>query len=322
MGVNYSGSYAAPRMDLGVAFMEASATMNRDKFIAPQVLPTFRTNRKAATFTGTTRESILQDKDAQRAARSGYNRINTEGVDISYDCPEYGLEHVVDDSERSLYENDFDADAVAAEVLAHAVLLQMEKRAHSAIFNTTTWTGASLYTDNSSAPWDSASTDAIGQVLAAAELVRQNCGMKPNALILSEIQAKNLTLNTAIINRFPGAALITLEMLRQAIASIFGVQRLIVAGGVRNSAIEGQTYSGADIWSDDYAMLAVIADQGAPLPTPCVGRTMLWVPDSPLEIVMEQYREEQSRGDVFRARHSVDELVIDANFGHLMKVDA
>lgn len=317
--VNYSGTYASPRLDLGVAFMEHSAEL--DEFIGLQILPMFRTQRKAASFSAITRETLLQDSLALRAPRSGYNRIRTGAEDKSYTCVEYGLEHVVDDAERELYANDFDAEDAAAKITARALMLQLEKRINTLVFNTTTWTGASLYTDNSAAPWDTATSDVVSHVLAAKEKVRVGTGMPANALILAKAQMENLLKNEYIVDRFPGANVVTEDMIRANLASIFGLSKLIVGGAVRDSAIEGQAFSSADVWSDDYAMVARVAEQGDPLQTPCVGRTFLWVPDSPSEITVEMYREEQSRGDVLRARHNVDELIFDSAFAHLMKID-
>jgi hypothetical protein len=36
---------------------------------------------------------------------------------------------------------------------------------------------------------------------------------------------------------------------------------------------------------------------------------------------MESYREEQSRADVIRVRHDVDEVVLYLQAGHLLKID-
>jgi hypothetical protein len=317
--VNYSGAYAAPRLDLGAAFMEYAMQLN--EFIGLQVLPLFRTPKKAASFSAITRETLTQDPEAARAAKSGYNRINVGAKDKSYECFEYGLEGVVDDSERALYQSDFDAENATSLVVGRALMLQHEQRVAAAVFDTAVWTGASLYTDHSAAPWDTATSDVIGHVRDAKEKVRQNSGMRANALILSAAQLNSILVNDDVIARFPGAPIVTEEMLRANLAAIFGLERLIVGGAVENSAIEGQTFSGADIWTDDYAMVAVVASDGAPLQTPCIGRTFLWTPDSPSDMVVEMYREEQVRGDVVRYRHTTDELIIDANFGHLMKID-
>jgi hypothetical protein len=43
---------------------------------------------------------------------------------------------------------------------------------------------------------------------------------------------------------------------------------------------------------------------------PCVGRTFLWTADSPTNPIVEQYRAESNRSDVFRVRHHVSEELI------------
>jgi hypothetical protein len=321
-GLNYSGTYAAPRLDLGQAFAEHASDMK--EFAALQILPLFRTPKRAASFSALTRETLLQSADTRRAARAAYNRIVSGAKDKSFSCEEHGLEEAVDDVERALYMSDFDAEDAAVKTVARALKLKLEERVQAQIQDpTTNWASgnSALYTDVSAAPWDTAGSDAIGHVIDATEKVRQNTGMMPNALILAASQAKNLLKNTGIKNQFPGAPLITLEMIRSALASIFGLEKLIVCGAVKNSAKEGQAFTSADVWNDDYALVARVAGDGDSLTTPCIGRTFLWTEDSASDAVVEQYREEQTRGDVIRVRHHIDEVVIDPYFGHLLKID-
>lgn len=318
MGVQY-GTYATPRLDLGMAWMEFMA--EGSEFIGTQILPVFRTPKQAASFSALTRETMLSTADAKRAPKSGYNRVDIGADDLDYACEEFGLEGVVDDRERALYMNDFDHESAVLAHVARKVRLAQEVRIATAIFNTSTWTGSSLYTDVSSAPWDTATSDVIKHVIQAKEKVRAGTGMEANALILGKAQFENLCLNESIKAMFPGAPLITKAMLQAAMGAIFGLEQLIVGGAVKNTADEGQTATLADVWSDDYAMVAKIAPQGAPLTTPCVGRSFLWTPDSAEELVVETYREEQVRGDVLRARHDVDEVIFAPEFAHLLKID-
>ena len=314
------GTYAVPRMDLGAAFMEFDPEATG--LIAEQVLPMLRVNRKAATFSKITRESLMKLAETKRTTGTNYNRIDTESEDDTYACEEHGLEDVLGDDERSLYMNDYDAEVAAVQHIRLKILLAQEIRVRTLVLNTTTWTGAALYTDISAAPWDAAASDAIGHVRAAKEKVRTGCGMPANSLIIGASTMNNLLANTAILGRFPGVSVLTEEMLKRAMASIFGLERLIVGGQSYDSAAEGQTFTGADIWADDYAMVARLASPNDSIKTPCIGRSFLWTEDSPQSPIVEQYREEQTRGDVFRCRHSVDEKIIDPYFGHLLKVDA
>lgn len=319
MGVQYS-SYATPRLDLGTAYMEFMDAGSMPQFVATDVLPTFRTPRQAAKFSALTRETMLSAAAAGRASRSSYNRVDFGAEDKSYSCEEFGLEGLIDDRERILYSNDFEHESAVLMHVTQKLKLAMEVRTAALVFNTTTWTGSALYTDRSAAPWATVSSDVITHVLAAKEKVRAGTGMEANALILGRGVFEALLSNTGIKAQFPGAPIITLQMVKNALAQIFGLEKLIIGNAVKNTADEGQTASLSDVWGSTYAMVARVADQGAGLQTPCLGRSFLWTPDSPEELVVETYREEQVRGDVLRARHDVDEVILSAEFGHLLKV--
>jgi len=318
---NYSGTYATPRLDLGEAFWEYNQANASASNIATSVLGTFNSSVKAGTFSAITREGILKSDSTARAAKSAYARGAHQAEDKAFACIEYGYEEVVDDSERALYASDFDAEMASLVIAAGKIERAQELRTSAAVFNATTWTGASLYTDVSSVPWATITTDIIGDVIAAKEKVRTGTGMGANALIIGEATMADLLTNTGIKNQFPGAPMITYDMVQSALSSIFGLDRLIVGGAVQNTAAEGQTAVIADAWSNTYAMVAKVANSGDSLSTPCIGRSVLWSGDSASNLVVETYREEQSRGDVVRARQNVDELIIDASFGHLLEIN-
>lgn len=320
MGINQSGTRTVPRLDLGAAFMEF---VDQQTMLAGlQALPIFKSMKKAGTFNAITRECLTKDVETKRAPRAGYNREGAETVEVQFSCEEHGLEGILDDSERELYASDFDAELVTTQQTGGLVLLSQEKRIAAALLNTTTFTGSALYTDNSGAPWDAAGSDAIGQVKLAREKVRQNTGLEPNALIMSKTNLDRLLLNTAVKAAIQYVAKLTEAELVNNLAEILGVKRLIVGKAIRNSANKGKTFVGADVWNDDYALVAVVASEGQNLAQPSIGRTILWSEDSPENSVVEQYRDDKVRSDIFRVRHTVDELIIDPYFGHLMKVDA
>lgn len=320
MGIELSGTRTTPRLALGAAVMEF--IMNRSQFIGLKALPLFQTQQKAAVFNAITRECLTKIPETKRATGADYNRLNFETVEKDFSCIEHGLEGPLDDGERALYANDFSGELVTVEQVLGLILLAQEYRAAQALFNTTTFTGAALYTDNSSAPWDNIASDAIGQVRAAKEKVRQNTGLEPNALIIGKTNLDRLKVNTAILDAIKYTSRVTEAVLLAAFADIFGVQQILVGKAVRNTANKKLTFSGSDVWSDDYAMVAVVADNPMNLKSPSVGRTFLWTEDSAVNPIVESYREDKIRSEVFRVRHSVVEKIIDANFAHLMKVDA
>jgi len=314
-------THAIPRMDLAEAFHEYSP--RRARFIADLILPIYPTVKQAATLSVVMREN-LTIPEVDHANGAVFNRVDLYMDDLDYSCKDKGLEGQVTDWDLERFATEFDAEVETSQSVKIKMMLAREKRVHDLIFNTTTWPAATaaLYTDNSAAPWDAAGSDIIGQVLAARELVRANTGIPANAMIIGEVTLINMLQNTAIIARFPGALIITEAMLRAQMGALMGIQDLIVGQAVYNSADEGQTFTGTDIWPDDYAMVAVLGEENLPMIEPQLGRTILWNPyTSDLEYV-ESYREEQTRSEVVRVGHALDEKIFDAYFGHLMKIDA
>ena len=317
MGVDYSGSRAVPRLELGEAALEFIQQQN--EFIGTQVLPIFPTKKKASVYPAITRESITREADTKRAPRGNYNRDGFSAKDKQYNCEEFGLEGSLDDGERTLYSSDFDAELTTVQIVTRRVLQAQERRAAGLVFNTTTFTGTPLYTDNSAAPWATATTDVIAQVRAIREKVRANCGLDPNTLIFSKANLDRLLNNNVIKECIKYVARLTEAELLNALADIMGVQRILVGRGIYNTAKEGKTFISGDIWNPAYAMVAVIGDP-ARLSDPSMGRTFLWTSDSPENATVEQYRDDASRSDIFRVRQHVDEIVVDPYFAHLMKI--
>lgn len=312
-------THATPRMDLGVAFHEY--VIDRMRFIADAILPQRNVRKKAATLSVTKRKNLTVP-DVNHANGATFGRIELYMDDLEYACTDKGLEGQVTDEDRENYVDDFDAELEKTQAIKIKMRLARELVVKNLVFNTTTFTGADLYTDYSGAPWDAAGSGVIAQIQTVREKVRLNCGLPPNALVISESSMINLMNNTEIKAKFPGANVITEAMLRASMAAILGIPELIIGQAVYNSADEDQDFSGAEIWPDDYALVAVLGAESLPLTEPQLGRTMVWnayVPD--IEYV-EMYREDQTKSDIVRVQQYTQEKLIDPYFGHLMEIDA
>jgi hypothetical protein len=140
--------------------------------------------------------------------------------------------------------------------------------------------------------------------------------------VLSSTNIERLKANTEIIDLIKYTARPTDAEVRQALADLFGIKYIFEGKAIRNTAKEGKSFVSGDIWGDDYALVALLAEDGQDLSRPGLGRTFLWVSDSPENAVVEQYRAEEIRSDVFRVRQHVDEVIVDPYFAHLLKIDA
>ncbi len=317
--IDYSGSRATPRLDLAAALMEFID--QAQDYIGTMIFPIFRAPLKKGTYSAITRETLTQIADTKRATRGNYNRGSVGAKDKNYACEENGFEMPLGDDERKLYSRDFDAEMVSVKAAMGIVMRNQESRIATLLLNTSVFTGASLYTDVSgSNAWSDAAKDIILTVRNAKQKVRANCGLEPNAIVMSQTNIDRCKANGGIKDAIKYTARATDQELMNALADLFGVKYVLNGRSIKNSAKEGQSFSSSDLWSPTYVSLAVISEDGQDLSLPTIGRTFLWTEDCPENALVEQYRDEAIRSDIFRTRQHTDEVLIDPYFGHLLKV--
>ena len=305
-----STSAAVYRPDLGQAVMEYAedATMQP---IGLQVMPLFPTSKQAASFPVVPKEALLSIPDTARAPRGRYNRGDWTYERGIFQTKEQGWEEPIDDAERGLLEGEASglADLVATKRAWNHIMRAQEKRIADMVFNATTFTTVTAGVGNE---WDDASNATpVDDINTAILAIRSNCGMLPNTLIIAYSTFLNLKNCDQIVDRlkytFPGIDLN--RMTSDQLAAVFNIQKVLVGGAVYNSAGVGLDATIASLWSNEYAMLTRTAS-GQDITEPCIGRTFLWTEDSPENPIVESYREDQSRSDVIRVRHNVDECLI------------
>lgn len=319
-----STSLATLRPDLAASLEQFDLAMDRQGFIASRVLPVMDVQVQSGTFGKIPLASLLQNQETARNSRGGYNRGNWEFTTDSFTTKENGWEEAIDDREAKLYAGYFDAALVSTARAFDFVLRAAERRVCTLLQNTTTWTGASLTTAVSTA-WTMANrttSTPLVDVEAAVRKVWSGTGLWPNALIIGKHTFRNLQHTSQVIDKITSSGAgnpakptdITAEMMSR----VFDLPKIIVAGSAKNTANEGQTVSIAPVWSNDYAIVARIADT-ADIREPCLGRTFHWSADgSQIGGTVETYRDETVRSDMVRVRHETHEKVLYTELAHLL----
>lgn len=302
-----SGS-AIRRPDLGIVVL-AYAEAVAQGYIGLQLMPIYKTPEKSSTFMVIPKEQLLSIQDTARASGGAYGRDDFEYERGKYATSEHGWETPIDDSERNLFEREAPgmADQIATQRAWDIILRGQEKRIAGKVFNAGNFTAHPVGNEWSKAALGTPITD----VKDAKAAFRRQCGMDPDAMALGNTAFENLRNNAQIVDRikytFPGIQIA--DMNASQLAQALGVPQVLVGKGVYNSAKKGQAAVIADIWDDEYAALVKISS-GPDTRRPGLGRTYLWTTDSPDNPIVEQYREEQIRSDVYRVRHAVDEALM------------
>lgn len=307
---------ATIRPDLGAVAYEFSGQATKMGFIAQRVLPAFFTQLKTGQYPIIPAEALLEIVDTKRAPRAAYKRSDWVFEPADYSCKENGYEEPVDDAEAKHFSRYFDAEVVAVERATGIVLRSMELRAAAKVFNSSTFTPHAV-----AHAWTSyADADPRLDVLKGIEEIRMTTGLKPNALILDESVLRHVSMCDSVIERvkYTNPTAIRGSLTEEQLKAYFEVDEIIAAGAVYNKAAKRKAKDIGTIWTPTMAMLAVVSSGGMDLREPALGRTFCWEEDSPETLVVEQYREEQTRSDVYRVRQHTDECLQFKGAGYLL----
>lgn len=307
----------APLTNISVAFLQRA-----DNFLAFNVFPRVPVQYQSNIFTVYPRDAFMRNDVQFRApgaesAGSGY----TIDLTNTYTCLRDALHKDIDDPTRRNAQPPIDLDREAAEYLAQQLLISAEARWVTKFFTTGIWTGSSTGSDiTPTTKWDDGASTPIEDVRTQKRAILQNTGQRANVLVLGAKTFDNLLDHPDIIDRIKygqtaGAPAMANEVI---LAQIFGVDRVYVARGVKNTATEGKTLSASFIADQKSAGLFVAAANPG-LMTPSAGYTFVWAgeegTDAGTGMRIKRFRLERNESDRVEAEMWYDHRVVSAPLG-------
>jgi len=289
-----------------IAYEYAMAADQRG-FIAQQLLPIFEVPLQSAQYPFIPIEAMLKVRKTLRAPRSGYSRSDWQFEMKNYACQDRGLEEPLDDTERKLYMRFFDAEVVTVQRNINGMLMEKEARVAAMLCDA----GNIHQNGDVSVAWtDLDNCDPRKDVMAARQVMRLGSGIRPNVLTVNEANFLNLIQCKKLNERLQYTQPIELQSMenqRRILAQYLGLNDVLVAGALEDTADKGQPHDLAEIWPADFALLAFVSSGTQDLREPCLGRSFLWTEDSPQELITEAYRDESKRSWIYRVRHNIGE---------------
>jgi len=306
------------RPDLGAIAYEYMEKGGDRGFICLDLLPVLDVREESGNYPKIPIEALLKLPSTARAASGAYNRDAWEFELGNYNCVENGIEEPVEDSEARKYSRYFDAEEIAVQRGVDILLRTQEARVATKVFNTSNITATADVT----IAWGTAATAVPrANVMAGKLAMRAASGLDPNVVAMSRKVFDTLMMTAEVTAAFRYTNPIEIggyDAQKRLMAQYFGVDRVLVAGAVKDGAKKGQSYSLSDLWDDEYVGLFKVSNGGPDLRDPCLGRTFLWTADSPQNVVTETYREEQTRSNIYRVRQNTDEAFVFTGAGYLL----
>lgn len=264
----------APLTNLSVAWMQADTN-----FIATKVFPIVPVAQQSNRY-------YKYDRSEWNRAEAKLRAPGAEsagaGWTLSSDTYLADVWAIHKDNSAQDYANAdsaFNLDQEAAQFCTTQMLLRQDLQFLSKYFTTGIWT--TDQTGVSGAPganqfrqWNDAtnSTPIVDIRKQVTNIALRTGGFKPNTLILGPEVYQTLLDNPSIISRiqYTQSGFLTEDLLARA----FGVDRVLVAWGVQNTAAEGATESTAFLYGKSALLVYTPPNPG--IRTPAAGYTFAW----------------------------------------------
>lgn len=308
---------AVLRADINTLVQEAARA--DEMFIGLKLFPEWSVDQKSAQWPKFRlgKGELLNDDVTKRTPTGSYGRVSRVYESDTYDCEDYGLEELVDDTYKADVARYFDAEVIAAQQVRRQLQIGHEGRVAAALMNASTFTAtnsAVAYTEA-----NIATIDFVRDVSGCVERLAAK-GVIPNTIAMSHSVFSRLRRSTLLLNFLRGVMGNSADVMAGAadIANVFsddGITQCLVGKMPKNSAKKGAAFSSTPIWGNTYVWVGLVSS-GNPM-AGGAGRTVTWNADGGL-FTSEMYRDEVRRSDVVRVRQNVDEKVVDATSGELI----
>jgi len=296
--------------NISVAYIQ-----DQGNFIANQVFPSVPVEKQSDKYFKYTKGDWFRDEAQLRApstesAGSGYS-LSTD----TYSTSVYAFHKDVDDQVRANADNPLNPDRDATTFVTQRMLLRQEIDWNTNYFTTSIWdtdvVGGTDFT-----VWSNyTSSDPIEDIETGKSTMLTNTGFMPNTLVLGYDVFRQLRHHPDIVDRIKYTSS---EVPAEGILSrLFGVDRVLVTRGIKNSGAEGAADSFAQIHGKNAALYYVAPSPG--LLTPSAGYQFAWrgVSDGMGQnIGISRFRMPELRADRIEAQMAWDYKVVSTDLGY------
>lgn len=261
--------------------MSIAYTQDQNLFVARRVFPVVPVEKQYDKYYVFSQDDFNRVQMKLRApateSAEGVYRLSNE----AYAADVFALHKDIGDQERANADEVFTLDAEATQFLTHQAMLKEEYDFASKYMVGSVW--GSTITGVASAPgasqvlqWNDSDSTPIEDIDLGVQTILERTGIRPNKLVLGQAVWTQLKNHPDIVDRIkygagPGSPA---AVQRQAIAQLCELDEVLVMGGVRNTAAEGQT--GTQSFMGGKNALLVHAATAPARMTPSGGYTFAW----------------------------------------------
>lgn len=299
-------------------------SQDQKNFIADKVFPVVPVRKESDLYAEYDRGFFYRNEmDVRprggRPAQAGYKVKKSR-----YSCEEYALEHVIDDRDRENADQPLDPELAGTRLLTTQAMINRDQKWTTAYMKTGVWTtdytGVTAKAEESKdtfLQFDQAGAESVKFLRELRWEIASTTGYMPNVAVFGVDAFEGLGNDEDVLNRirYTQRAVTTEEI----IASLIGIDKVLVPCGVANTAAEGATDS-IDFIVGRKDVLLVYAAPAPSITSPSAGYTFAWTGLIPgytnaFGGVIEKGREPLAHSDIIQIRAAFDVKAVAPDLG-------
>src|SRR3990167_2827540 len=250
--------------DMSVAQIQAA-----DSFVANQLFPTVPVSKRSDLYTVYNRNELWRS-DAGKRAPNSESRVRDYSLSTaSYYCDRISIAYDLTEEEMANSDPALDPEGDAMALLTQDLMIEQDVSWAAAFFANNLW-GTSL---TPSPLWSDAASDPIADHRLAAQTIRLNGGREANKIVYGRLVYDELLDHPDVLDRIKYTQS-AVGLSASLLASLFGVDQVLVSNAVQNTAQEGLAAVYARIAGSHGLMVHAAPAPGLRIPS--AGYTFRW----------------------------------------------
>jgi hypothetical protein len=304
-------------------------------FISGQVFPNLPVQKKSDFYLIFPRDYFFRDDMGIRPIGGRPKRTGYEIEHGSYNAEEWSLEHAIDDRERENADEPINPDLRGTELLTEKGLIHRDREWAEHFFVESKWSvdweGVAKASEEKETSTEHkfvkfsnyTEGEPIKFMDRRATEMKETTGRRPNVLVLGANVYVALKNHPSIVERIKYTINPPAVVTTGILASLFDVERVLVAESIYNTAAEGETLK-AEFISNPKAMLLCYAAPAPSITIPSAGYTFAWTGLLPGVSnawggVIYKGREDLAHTDILQIRATYDMQITSKPLGMFFK---
>jgi len=305
-------------VDQALTNVSIAYAQDQNSFVASRIFNSINTSQLSNKYHVFDKDQWLRSEAGLRATGAPTRGANFTMSTGTFSCQQYGVHMDVDDYVAANADAGVDILTSATQYVTEKLLQKRDEVFAAAAFTTSTWTGSTTGGDiTPGTKWSASGGTPIKDIQTQQDAVHAKTGRKPNVLLLGKDVYTALRDSDDILDRvkYSERGIVTTDLM----ASLFGVDEVIVAGTILNSAAEGATavYTSPVFTADD--ALLIYRPQNPGLLTPAAGYMFSFTgvagADQYEGLRTLRYRMDQNHSERIEALSAFDFKVTGADLG-------